>query len=685
MTSKLPLAASLLMLTAQPAIAADELEQLTVTAEKTPQAQTSVAIGQVNDKELERIAPVHINEALARVSGTWVSRGNGQEHLTALRSPVFTGPGSCGEYLVAEDGIPTRPVGFCNVNQLLELNSEQAGAIEVLKGPGTVFYGSNALHGIINVLSPSPRQGGRLSLQAGPDDYGRAQLRWGQQFNQQKLELRLSGSSDGGYKDASGYDQQKLGLRHDYQGEGFSSQTLLSASNLQQETAGYIYGENAYQDSDIKRTNPNPEAYRNAKALRLSSRLEWHLDAGSLAITPYVRHSEMDFIQHFLPGQALEANEQQSFGAQALWQQAWSENLDWRIGVDVEWADMQLREYQPGPTDHPSAFLRATIPQGLHYDYQVDSQVGAIYSSWRWQPAAATTIDWGLRYESLRYDYDNRTTDGALKVDGSPCTLFGSVKTCRHARPADRRDSYDNVSYQLGLQQGLSERWQLFGRLAKSFRAPQTSELYRLQKGQLEANLDSESLASIELGLRYSGTDLALSLASYAMEKEDYIFRDTDGFYIDAGETEHAGLELDLNYRLGPQWQLGLVASYARHQYSNNPDAGLGNIDGNDVDTAPRRQANGRVLWQPFAQLQAELEWVYLGEHYLDPQNQHRYKGHSLFNLRLAYELQDWQLSARMTNLADRDYAERADYAFGQYRYFVGQGRGLYLGAAYRW
>jgi hypothetical protein len=32
-----------------------------------------------------------------------------------------------------------------------------------------------------------------------------------------------------------------------------------------------------------------------------------------------------------------------------------------------------------------------------------------------------------------------------------------------------------------------------------------------------------------------------------------------------------------------------------------------------------------------------------------------------------------------LTNLLDEDYAERADYAFGDYRYFVGEPRGLYL------
>ena len=87
-----------------------------------------------------------------RVPGTWITRGSGQESLAAIRSPVLTGAGSCGAFVVAENGFATRPAGFCNVNQLFEVNLEQADAVEVLRGPGSSLYGSNAMHGLVNAL-----------------------------------------------------------------------------------------------------------------------------------------------------------------------------------------------------------------------------------------------------------------------------------------------------------------------------------------------------------------------------------------------------------------------------------------------------------------------------------------------------------------------------------------------------
>ena len=38
-----------------------------------------------------------------------------------------------------------------------------------------------------------------------------------------------------------------------------------------------------------------------------------------------------------------------------------------------------------------------------------------------------------------------------------------------------------------------------------------------------------------------------------------------------------------------------------------------------------------------------------------------------------------WTLAARITNLAGTAYADRADYAFGNYRYFPGRGRAAFV------
>jgi outer membrane receptor protein involved in Fe transport len=64
---------------------------------------------------------------------------------------VLTGPGSCGAFRMLENGVPIRPVGFCNVNEMFEINTEQADSIEILRGPSNSLYGSSAVHDAVNV------------------------------------------------------------------------------------------------------------------------------------------------------------------------------------------------------------------------------------------------------------------------------------------------------------------------------------------------------------------------------------------------------------------------------------------------------------------------------------------------------------------------------------------------------
>ena len=92
----------------------------------------------------------HTKELLNSSAGSWISRGSGQESLISLRSPVLTGSGACGSFLILEDNLPIRPAGFCNVNNLFEVSSNLASRIEVLKGPSSARFGGNALHGAIN-------------------------------------------------------------------------------------------------------------------------------------------------------------------------------------------------------------------------------------------------------------------------------------------------------------------------------------------------------------------------------------------------------------------------------------------------------------------------------------------------------------------------------------------------------
>ena len=619
----------------------------------------------LDKSELDLLRSRHITEALVRVPGVWISRGNGQEHLTALRSPVLTGAGACGAFVMAEDNIPLRAAGFCNVNQLLEATSELAEGIEVLSGPQSVLYGSNALHGVINVLSPSLRmsedEASRVAVEIGSHDYYRSQL----SHRADKLYIGFDGTRDGGYKDDAGFDQQKAKLRYGLSHGQLDIITTAAITNLNQETAGFVRGDDAYKDSSRERENPNPEAFREVRSLRFNSRFTYNVDdATQWSFTPYVRDTQMEFLMHFLPWQPVEKNKHYSLGWQSEFKHQLNAALSVQMGLDGEYTRGELQEKQ-------SEAFSPTIPAGTHYDYRVDAAVVSPFALLNWQVDTATTLSAGLRYEWLRYDYTN-------EADGiSPCA---GMANCRFIRPDDGTDSYNNASWQLGAVHRYYPNHSVFMNLARAYRAPQTTELYRLQNGQQNVDLDAETLDSIELGLRGQADNWQYSIAAYWMEKDDVIFQDSQRHNISGASTLHKGIELAAHWSPTSDWYLKLNASYARHTYDSKIAISAENIDGNEIDTAPRYTGSAQIGRYFHDHSLVELEWQYLGSYYTDPENQHSYPGHQLVNIRAQLFIDhEWQLNLRINNIADVDYADRADYGFGQARYFIGEPRTAFV------
>lgn len=659
---------------AENAVSLDELV-VTGTRSESPLLEQAGNTGKVSQQEIDLVRPDHVTEIVNRVSGVNVQHGNGQEHLTSIRSPVLTGGAGAGSFLYLEDGIPLRAAGFANVNGLFEVNYEQAGGIEVVRGPGSAFYGSNAVHGLINVLTraPSLELEREIDLSVGPHDLYTAKGTISDTVGNHGYRVNVLGTTDGGYANDSGYDQQKVTLRHDYFGAIDSFKTLFSYTNLNQETTPYITGFKAYESESRSRTNPDPDAYRDAKSYRLST--EWIRelsDSSRFSLTPYMRHTEMEFLMHFLPGKAVEKNKHSSVGLLS----SYTKDLDGGhkiiVGTDLEYTEGELTEVQNNPAPFPGVFL-----PGVHYDYEVDATVIAPYIHSEWQLLENTRLTAGLRYEYTRYDYTNNT--------GSR-TLAGSS---RYLRPDSDVDTFSNFSPKLGLVQQLSDDTAAFINYSRGTRAPQTTDLYRAQiEPSQTGTADSETIDSVEVGLRKVGEGLQYEVTAYHMKKRDYFFTDSSDQNVPDGKTRHTGLELGMFYPFNDTFDIAANVTFAKHEYDfDKPGADI--EKGDYLVTAPRRMGNIRLGWNVTPDTRAELEWVHMSEYYLNDANDKKYEGHDVFNLRASHDVtENFTVYGRIKNLFNTEYAERADFNVNSdpdgYRYFVGEKRYLHVGASYR-
>lgn len=663
------------------------LEEVVVTAARraVPVVASPLSIGQVDGEAIGLLGATHSSEALNRVPGVMIQRGSGQESLTAIRSPVLTGAGSCGAFLFLENGVPIRPVGFCNVNEMLEINTEQADSIEVLRGTGSALYGSNAVHGTVNVLQAAAPDlaAPRLTLEAGPDQYLRVGAAGRIDGDLAAVSAKGYFAHDGGWRADSGFEEGKFNATVNSKGTATPFRVDLAVTNLDQETAGFIIGKNAYRDEAIARSNPNPEAYRDAQAARLTGLITPQLaDGVRLELRPYLRWSRMEFLQHFLLGQPLERNGQDSLGLMSTLVWEGSDRWSATAGLDLEAARSFLYEFQAKPTTGGSAAANGIRPAGRHYDYEVDSQVAAVYGQLDWRLGSRVHLGLGARAEYVDYNYDNRMLAGNTNDKGISCRFGG----CLYSRPADRRDSFFNVAPKFTLAVDVAQGLMAYGNLSRGFRPPEITELYRLQRQQTQARLDSEQIDSAEVGLKGQWATARFALAGFDMEKRNVILRESNGFNVSNGRTSHQGVEYEVRWQPLPSLELGGGGTWARHRYEFNRavEGGERIVKGNDIDTAPREIQRAAIIWRPWQTLRTEAEWLRVGEYWVDAANAHRYPGHELLNLRAQWTFSPgWNLTLRLNNALDRDYADRADFAFGNYRYFPGRNRTLF--AEVRW
>ena len=601
---------------------------------------------------LELIGAVHPAEALNTVAGVNIHRGSGQEHLTAIRSPVLTGGAGAGSFLYLEDGVPLRAAGFANVNGLFEAGTEFAGKLEVFKGPGPATYGSNAVHGLINVQSRGVDGSNTAKVLASDDGLLSTMV----SASRGNLRASVSLAHDNGFRSDSGFDQQKFQLKHQGAFGAWSSETLASFNNLNQETAGFIQGDNAFKDEAISKTNPNPEAFRDGKSYRVQTRLERKLGEGTLALTPYARRAELRFLRHFVPGQALEKNGHSSVGLQSAYYGA-----DFNYGVDVEYSDGFLYEFQ----DNPSRF---SFVQGLHYDYGVKALVGAAYGEKDFQIANNTVLKLGARAEYTHYDYTNKADVG---------------RSGRFIRVADRKDDFLTITPKISLMHNRGAS-RYYARAARGSRAPQVTDLYSVQLNQTAGAADVETLDSLEIGYKRAVGGSRIELAAFAMKKDNFFFRNANGFNVVDGKTKHIGVEGSFSASLTDGLSFALDGTLAKHSYNFDLDEGsaANNItEGDRVDSAPDTLGTARLTATPTDKIMGEIEWRHVGSYFTNPGNTATYGGHDIFVLRGRYDLSDsLKLSARVDNLFDTRYADRADFAFGNERYFPGRPRTLFFG-----
>ena len=350
-------------------------------------------IALINTQDFTSLYPADI---LNHVPGLNIQRGSGQEHLTAMRSPVLTGGAGAGSFLVMENSIGLRAAGFANVNGLMDVMLEDTARVEIIRGPGSALYGSNAQHGLVNVIPVDPRDSTSYAS-ATFGAYGRYRLAGAAALDlgamAARISLDLSGEEEG-VRAASGYAGQKLRVQTHWENAGRTYRFSLAGMNLNQETAGYAAD---FRNQAVAKGNRDENAHRDAWSLRTALTIEQQLTNGRLILTPYARKNHMVFRMHFLStADPLEKNGHQSLGVLSAYHRRLDGGHRLIAGLDAEVTQGTLWQYQ----SNPAAF--GYLP-GLHYDYEVKAKTASPYlhTEWRWRDTTRLDHRSALRLDDI--------------------------------------------------------------------------------------------------------------------------------------------------------------------------------------------------------------------------------------------------------------------------------------------
>jgi vitamin B12 transporter len=154
---------------ASPSWSAESIPTVVVTANRVPQATDTVIADLVviDAEQIARAGPIGLAELLQRHAGAELSSTGGPGQV----SGVFLRGTSTNQVVVLIDGVRVNSA-TTGTTALEHIPLAQIDRIEVLRGPASSLYGSDAIGGVIQIFTRSPDGGVNASVAGGSDRRG---------------------------------------------------------------------------------------------------------------------------------------------------------------------------------------------------------------------------------------------------------------------------------------------------------------------------------------------------------------------------------------------------------------------------------------------------------------------------------------------------------------------------------
>ncbi len=623
---------------------------------------TPNAISVIGQEEIDRVKFIDAQEELlSRIPGNSMGRNlrwafGGKNYTVNLR-----------------DGVMMRPFGKGSNRSLNEINSWDIERVEIIKGPASALYGSNAIGGVINIITkePPPEREVNVWAEAGVWERYRTGVSVGDTLGDFAYKADVNFLTLDGWRDRTGREEKafsakgvwtlsqksKLTLRAEYQDKRIEQPgSILEAEYDADWRQADVY--DAYEDTQFTTLSG---VYEHRFSERVRTKISYSARKtdtdGPTALSYKSGYVDDEYMDHNL---VLESH--------------WT--FDPMLSKLIVGADMQHSDVTETSKEWESDV--STSPGPVEKDWDLLAEVVSPFTQLQFSPVEWAEVTLGARYDHVDYQgKDQFGTKGTLEA------------------------KYTNVSKKAGVSFVLNERNSLWLSYSEGFMVPSRTRLFTstayYSRGRwwgynANPDLDPETAKNYSVGLRGVTRNkmLGYDITLYYTDIEDMVVGvdrgGSDRVYVNAGEVEGKGVEAAFRFTPMEKLRFDVAYTYADHEYSDFVDRGI-DYTGNTVSSSPLHHLNARVVFTPIALLDIELEMDSISGYYTSTANddpQGKYHRPDLFHLKVNYDTGVWSVWAQMRNLTDEKYADRVSYSSRSGRsYTPGEPTSFNIGVRY--
>ncbi len=468
------------------------------------------AVSVMRKEDFFRNTSSNIIESLTKIGGvSTLATG------PALSKPVIRGLGY-NRVLTINDGVRQEGQQWGDEHGI-EIDEASVNKIELLKGPASIIYGSDAMAGVVNIITNVPVAVNTIKANLSTNyqtnnNLSTINLNIGGNKNGFNWNIYTSNKAAGDYKNKydgrvfnSKFTENNIGGYAGYNGNWGFSHLLISNFNLK---AGLIEGERDAEGYFIKQL----KAGISERATRADFK-------ASTPLIPYqhIRHFKIATDNNIKLGKnqltfniGYQQNQREEFGnpddaaERSLYfdlrtitytaQYRFGEVKGWRTSFGIN--GMQQKNNNKG--------VEQLIPDYSLFDIGV--------YAFTQKTIHKITLSGGLRY-------DNRNINAANLLDGS--TIKGNAF----------KKSFSNVSGSIGVAAQVTNALNLKFNIARGFRAPSIPELAsngahegttRYEYGN--TGLKSETSLQFDGGIDYSADHISVGISAFYNSFNNFIF-----------------------------------------------------------------------------------------------------------------------------------------------------------------